>query len=445
MPEEAIDHMSFLDGLYERLVNRMLEKLSHMKNVKAPLFVDNYTLMTLMATAERAKTGLPLSEPLGSSRDFRDFQDLMFVPAMFPSPDGTQVNTTVTLGRQAKKPLVVPVPFMVSAYGYGVSVSKEIKVALAKGATLGGTATNSGEGGYLREERQNAQRYIVQYNRAGWGNRPEELSDCDMVEIRMGQGASAGAGYTIKADDIGDELMIHLGLNHGQDAVMPWRFPGMNNENDLRRMVRELKEVTQGSPIALKIAAGDVERDLATALHSEIDVIVLDGAQAGTASSPEITINNFGVPTLYALVTADRYLRQRGVRDKVSLIVAGGIRDAGDVLKAVALGADAVYLGYAVLFSLIYTQLEDLDPGTSPLEMEVYTGKQTQKLNIDEAAESIGNFLRSTSAELSLAIRCMGKSRLDEVTKDDLVALSREISEITGVRLAYEPQDYRNR
>ena len=189
--EEAIGHMSFLDGLYERLANRMLEKLSHMKNVKAPLFVDNYTLMTLMATAERAKTGLPLSEPLGSSRDFRDFQDLMSVPAIFPSPDGTHVNTTVTLGRQAKKPLVIPVPFMVSAYGYGVSVSKEIKIALAKGATLGGTATNSGEGGYLGEERQNAQRYIVQYNRAGWwgkGRAQELVIRLRLMTLEMSSG-----------------------------------------------------------------------------------------------------------------------------------------------------------------------------------------------------------------------------------------------------------------
>jgi glutamate synthase domain-containing protein 2 len=436
--------MSFLDGLYEKIVDRMLEKLSHMKNVKAPLFVDNYTLMTLLATAERAKTGLPLSEPLGSSRDFRDFQDLMFVPAMFPSPDGTQVNTTVTLGKNARKPFVVPVPFLVSAYGYGVSVSKQIKIALAKGATLGGTATNSGEGGYLREERQNAERYIVQYNRAGWGNRPEELADCDMVEIRMGQGASAGTGYTIRSRDIGGELRSHMGLADGQDAIMPWRFPGVNNEHDLRRLVREIRDMTQGLPVALKIAAGDVGRDLEMALHSEVDVIVLDGAQAGTASSPEMTINNFGVPTLYALVTASRFLKRKGARDKVSLVVAGGIRDSGDVLKAVALGADAVYLGYAVLFSLIYTQLEDLDPATSPLEMEVYAGKQTHKLKIDEAAQSVGNFLRATAAELELAIKSLGKSRLDQVTRDDLVALDREIAEITGVRLAYEPQDYPN-
>lgn len=114
-------------------------------------------------------------------------------------------------------------------------------------------------------------------------------------------------------------------------------------------------------------------------------------------------INNFGIPTLYAVSRAERHLRKKGVRDKVSLVISGGVRDSGDVLKAIALGADAVYIGYAALFALVYSQIEDLDPGTSPTEMELYDGKQS----------------------------------LRGVRRDDLVALDREIAEITGVRLAY--------
>ncbi|MGE5486135.1 MAG: glutamate synthase-related protein [Ignavibacteriales bacterium] len=273
--------MPLLDRVYEKLVNQVIEKLSHMKNVKAPPFVENFPFTTMMAIAERAKSGTALSEPLGSTRNFRDFRDLMFVPSMFPTVDGTPIDLSVTLGKHCAKPFNIPVPFMLSAYGYGVSVSKKVKVALAMASAMAGTATNSGEGGYLPEERKLASRYIVQYNRAGWGNGTEELRGCDMVEIRMGQGASAGDGFRIRANAIDEELRDHLKLKKGEDAVMPSRFPDINNEGDLRRKVPELRDITQGVPVALKIAAGDIEKDLDTAVSAGVDVVVLDGAQGG--------------------------------------------------------------------------------------------------------------------------------------------------------------------
>ncbi|NLX69806.1 MAG: FMN-binding glutamate synthase family protein [Clostridiales bacterium] len=429
--------MSLMQYLYGRLLDQMLDKLSDMKMVKAPWLVDNYSFIKFMGIAQRAKNGQPLSQPLGSTLDFKDFQELMFVPNMFPTPDGTEIDTSVVIGKNANKPMILPVPFMVAGMAYGASVSLPVKIVMARASAAVGTATNSGESGFLQKERDIAELYVVQYNRAGWGNSPEELQQADMVEIKIGQGASAGDGFTIGNKLIGDELRKHLKLHEGQDAIMPTRFPDINNRDDLKRKVDELREITGGVPIAVKIAAGNIEQDLDTVLYSGADAVVIDGAQGETAGSPEITINNFGIPTLYALVRAVEHLEKNNCRDKISLIMTGGFRDSGDMLKAMALGADAFYIGYPVAIAAVYTQLNRLPAGASPADLYLYEGKHTELLDIDEAASCAGNFLKALQEEIDIAVRCLGKTSVHQLNKDDLVALTREMAEITGVRLGY--------
>src|SRR5690606_21299158 len=122
-------------------------------------------------------------------------------------------------------------------------------------------------------------------------------------------------GFKISHELIGDELRRHLNLEEGEDAIMPARFPDINNEEDLKNKVNELRELTGGVPIAVKIAAGNIEEDIDKLLYAGVDAIVIDGAQGETAGSPEIIINNFGIPTLYALVRAAEHLEKKGAKD----------------------------------------------------------------------------------------------------------------------------------
>lgn len=428
------------ESFYRRLTGDVVDKVTNMKNIKAPTMVDNFNWMHILGIGERAKKGLPLYEPLGATINFRGFETLMLVPAQMynlPLGENEVVNTRVTLGKKAARPLSIEIPIMISAMAYGPSVHKGIKVAQARAATAVGTAANSGEGGFLSEERRYADRYIVQYNRAKWNNRTEQLRQADMIEIRIGQGASVGDGFRIPADQIDDELREYLGLEPGQDAVMPNTFPEIQQRGDWKQMVDNLREITEGVPIAVKFGAGDIERDLETALEAGVDVVVIDGAQGNTAGSLQTTINHFGVPLLYALVRADRYLQETGARDRVSLVACGGFRDAGDVLKAMALGVDAVYMGYASIVAMTYSQFSRLKPGTSPMEMVLYEGDQKGKFNIDEGAENLTRYLQALAEEMVLAARALGKDDLAQINRDDLVALDPEVASITGTRLAY--------
>ncbi|HEY8416748.1 MAG TPA: FMN-binding glutamate synthase family protein [Limnochordales bacterium] len=435
-----------LEGLIRQAVDEILDRLSKMQMVKQLFMVDGFSLLRMGAIGERARTGQPLSEPYGSTRRFLNFNELMFLPVQlsrFPLDKHQDVKTEVVIGKRAAKPLRVSTPIMITGMAFGSALSKQAKIALAKASALAGTATNSGESGFMPEEREFARKYIVQWNRGRWSNRLEDLPKADAVEIQVGQGAEGSLGNRVKAEDIREDFRAHLGLEPGQDAVRPARFRHIQEPSQYRAMVDELREASGGAPVGIKFAASRIEEDCEVAIQAGVDFITIDGAQGGAGSGREVTINNTGVPLVYAIPRAHRYLQQRGVREQIDLIVTGGLRDAGDFLKAMALGANAVYIGESALLAMIYHQLDKLPPGTNPAQLFLYTGEYRDHLDIEKGAEQLANFIRASTTEMQLLAQTLGKDDLRQVNTDDMVALSRELAEITGVPLAFMPQEIR--
>lgn len=431
------------EDLREQVMEYVLGRLSSMARIKAAPMVQNYSWLKIGEIGERAKTGKPIMEPYGTSRRVRNFDDLMFLPAQLakiPLAQNSPVNTQVILGKKARKPLNISMPIMISGYGYGVSVSKKTRIALSKGAEMVGTAVNSGEAGFLKEDRENCSKYVVQYNRGHWGNKPEELKQADMIEVKVGQGAEGTTGFT--DFKIGEDFREHLGIAREEYAVTPATFPEIKSPQDYKKLVEYLREVTDGVPIAVKIAAGNIEQDIDVALDAGFDVIVIDGAEGGTGSSMNMTVNNFCIPTLYGLALANEYLAKKGARPNVSLVVSAGLRDAGDFLKAIALGADAVAVGSAALIAMTYHQWDKMPIGDVPTDLFLYAGPDADKLNIEESAKALANYLNASNLEMIAAALSIGKANVLEVNKDDMVALTREMAEITGVKLAYNPLPY---
>ncbi|MFS8544003.1 MAG: FMN-binding glutamate synthase family protein, partial [Limnochordales bacterium] len=371
---------------------------------------------------------------------------LMFLPVQlsrFPLDKHQDVKTEVVIGRHAARPLRVSTPIMITGMAFGSALSKRAKIAVAKASALAGTATNSGESGFMAEEREAARKYIVQWNRGRWSNRLEDLRHVDAVEIQVGQGAEGSLGNRVKAENIREDFRAHLGLEPGQDAVRPARFRHIDDPSQFRAMVDELREASGGAPVGIKFAASRIEEDCEVAIQAGVDFITIDGAQGGSGGGREVTINNTGVPLVYAIPRANRYLHERGVRDRIDLIVTGGLRDAGDFMKAMALGANAVYIGESALLAMIYHQLDKMPPATNPAQLFLYTGEYQDQLDIDQGAQHLANFIKASTTEMQLLAQTLGKNDLQLVNMDDMVALSREMAEITGVQLAYMPQEIR--
>lgn len=385
-----------------------------------------------------------LLRPMGSPKKMPSLQGLMFNIAQLgplPTAHDKPINTRVTIGAHAQKPLTIDIPIMIAGMGYGLFMSKAAKIALARAATKVGTATNTGEGPFLIEERQEAQKLIVQYHRGNW-MRLDTLAKADAVEIHIGQGASGGVGMEMPVEKVSKNLCQEMDLPPGEPPLMRSTFPEIAEGRGLIPLVERARTISGGAPVLVKLAASHlIERELERVFQSGADGVVLDGAQAGTGQSPPIAQDDFGIPTLYALVRARRFLDRIDPQRRFSLIVAGGLYTPGDFMKCLALGADAVYVGTAVMLAMMAGQQIKSTPGEPPTQVIAYQGNHHRHFDIDQGAERAAQFLDACRLEIEFGLRMLGKEDVCDLSPDDLCALDDETAKVTGVDVAYkEPQ-----
>jgi methylamine---glutamate N-methyltransferase subunit C len=402
----------------------------------------------LMEIAMRANQGTPISRPLGSPIHFSPWEKILFNPChlfRFPTPENVGIRTPITIGHRARKPLTISIPIMIAAMSFGGALSKNTKIALAKGATAVGTATNSGEAGLLEEERDSAHLFIGQYNRGGWMNTPDKYKQLDAIEIQLGQGAQGSAPQRTTAKNIGAEFRDVFGLHKGEEALIRSRLPGVNCKEDFIRLVRRLRDET-GVPIGLKIAATHhLEKELEIAVEAEVDFVTLDGAEGGTHGGSPILQDDVGLPTLFAITRATEFFTRKGVIHDINLIATGGLVTPGQMLKAIALGADGVYIGTAALMALVSEQMVKAVPFEPPTSLVVYTGKMTDQLDIDQAALNLVKYLNACVQEMEQVAITLGKTALTDITKSDLCTIDPFLAKATGLQLGYIAPENQNR
>ena len=401
---------------------------------------------TMGETMLRAGSGgQVIQRPLGTPRHLSPWQDLMFNPAQLgrsPLMADTEVDLGVVIGPKAKRPLRIETPLLIAGMSYGGALQPELKVALAKAANNAGTATNTGEA-YLAEERRAARKLIVQYHRGTWPmspqNHPQLLASADAIEIQIGQGAQTGAPMRTASNIIRPEQRKAFGLGAGKDALIDGRLQGVRDVHDLAELVKRLHEAYE-VPVGLKFAATDrLEQDLDDLAAAPLDFICLDGAEGGTHGGPAILQDDFGLPTMHAVARADAHLRRLGRRSGLSLIASGGLHTPGMCLKALALGADACYLGTSVVVAAIVEQAVNVAPWEPPYSMIFASGSDRGRLSPDNAEQRATSFLRSSTAELETGMRALGKAALTELGRQDMIALTPMTAALTGCRLPLGP------
>jgi len=431
---------SMVDHLFDRFMYRLSVEPYGENLWAGASTVKRLGLQTLQETSLRAHKGKAIERPLGGTKQLPDFYGLMFSPAQLhtlPPPLTVPTQMQVTIGPAAARPLVVDVPILVAAMAYREALSRSAKVALARGASVAGTASNTGEGPVHPAERAAARRLIVQYHRGSWGKDNGTLQDADAIEIQFGQGAWGGAGHVMKAVAIDDDLRRRMGLSPGQDAVIESRQAPVATTGDLRQLVDRLRSVTQGAPIGAKIAAGQsIEHDLDFVLWAGVDFVCVEGAQAGTMASPPLLADEFGLPTVLAVCRASRHLRSRDPGGRVSLIMSGGMYTPADILKTLALGADAVYIGTTALLAVAHLQSLRALPWEPPGQVLWYGGKFRHRFDAGKGARYLARYLASCREELEYGVRALGKTAITQVDVSDLFALDPQTAMNTGVAMA---------
>jgi glutamate synthase domain-containing protein 2 len=312
------------------------------------------------------------------------------------------------------------------------ALSKEAKIALAKGSAAVKTAMCSGEGGILIDSMESAYKYIFEYVPNRYSVTEENLKRVDAIEIKFGQSAKPGMGGHLPGKKVTKEIAEIRGFDEGVDIISPAHFEDIKNKKDLKKKVQWLRDASEGKPIGIKFAAGHIEADLEVALYAEPDFITIDGRAGATGASPKYVKASASVPTMFALYRAKKFLNDRGA-DQVSLVITGGLRVSSDFAKALALGADAVALGTSALIAIGCRQYRICGTGRCPTGITTQDPSLRSRLDIEKSAKGLRNYLYVSTSELKDFARLTGNDDVHKLSIDDLCTTNTEISNYTEI------------
>lgn len=423
----------------------------------------NWSAKAITEIYKQADSGGVLLSSMGNPEAYPNYFDRLLINASQvtnPSIDPLRepMETSVFLGKKPTKlvrdengrlqnnlapQLHLNVPVMFSAMSYG-SISYNAHESLARAAEALGIYYNTGEGGLHEDFYKYGRNTIVQVASGRFGVHKAFLESGAAIEIKMGQGAKPGiGGHLPGAKIVGDVSRTRM-IPEGGDAISPAPHHDIYSIEDLRQLVYSLKEATEyKKPVIVKIAAVHNVSAIASGIaRSGADIIAIDGFRGGTGAAPTRIRDNVGIPIELALASVDKRLRDEGIRDEVSLVCAGSIRSSADVVKAVALGADAVYIGTAALLALGCHLCRNCQSGKCNWGIATQDSQLTKRLNPDIGCKRLINLVSAWDHEIKEMMGGMGINSIEALRGNRLmlrgIGMTEKELEILGVRHAGE-------
>ncbi len=434
------------------------------KNPNANRENENWTLEAIRDVKKQAETGGVILTGMGCDKPYFTYWDRLLLnasqvtnPSIDPlrepmeirtylgaKPDKLEMqleNGTVALKTALAPQLRLDTPIMFSAMSYG-AISLNVHEALARAATECGTYFNTGEGGLDQSLYKYGSHAIVQVASGRFGVHPKYLDVGAAVEIKIGQGAKPGIGGHLPGEKVTEDVARTRMIPTGTDALSPAPQHDIYSIEDLRQLIYALKEATNYSkPISVKIAAVHNSAAIASGMvRAGADIIALDGVRGATGAAPKVIRDNVGIPIELAIAQVDQRLREEGIRNQASIVAAGGIRSSADIVKAIALGADAVYIATAALVAMGCTVCQSCYTGKCPWGIATSDPWISKRLNPDIATERLVNLLRGWSLEIQDMMGGMGINAIESLRGNRLalrgVGLNETELKILGVKMA---------
>ncbi len=423
----------------------------------------NWSDQTIKEIYKQANSGGVLLSSMGNPKPLPVYWDRILINASQVTnppidPLREPMETKVFLGKKPDKVLrrangdlitqlppqiELSMPVMFSAMSYG-SISYNAHASLARAATELGICYNTGEGGLHEDFYCYGENTVVQVASGRFGVHKNYLEAAAAVEIKMGQGAKPGiGGHLPGAKIVGDVSRTRM-IPEGTDAISPAPHHDIYSIEDLRRLVYSLKEATDyKKPIIVKVAAVHNIAAIASGIaRSGADIIAIDGFRGGTGAAPTRIRDNVGIPIELALAAVDQRLRDEGIRNNVSLVVGGSVRSAADVVKAVALGADAVYVATAALLALGCHLCRTCHSGKCNWGIATQRPDLVKRLNPDIGSQRLVNLMNAWRHEIKELMGGMGINSIESLRGNRLmlrgVGLTAKELEILGISHAGE-------
>lgn len=400
----------------------------------------NWTPRVLNDIYRQAETGAIILTGMGCDKDYPIYWDHLLLnasqvtnPSIDPLREPMELRTFI--GRKPPKielewegeakvklktrlhpQLLLETPIMFSAMSYG-SISFNACLSLAMAATEVGTFYNTGEGGLHPDLYKYGAHTIVQVASGRFGVHPDYLNAGAAIEIKIGQGAKPGIGGHLPGEKVTEEISRTRMIPVGTDALSPAPHHDIYSIEDLRQLIYALKEATAyEKPVGVKIAAVHNVAAIASGIaRAGADFITIDGLRGGTGAAPQVIRDNVGIPIELAIAAVDSRLREEGIREEVSLIAAGGFRKSSDVIKAIALGADAVYIGTAALVAMGCHLCQKCYTGKCNWGIATQDPYLSKRLNPNIASRRLVNLLNAWSAEIKEMLGGMGINAIESL------------------------------
>ncbi len=423
----------------------------------------NWQSDTIQEIYKQANSGGVLLSSMGNPKSFPVYWDRILINASQVTnppidPLREPMETRVYLGKkpdqiqrdaQGRIDCTLPpqielsMPVLFSAMSYG-SISYNAHASLARAAAALGTLYNTGEGGLHEDFYRYGENTIVQVASGRFGVYEDYLRAGAAIEIKMGQGAKPGiGGHLPGAKIVGDVSRTRM-IPEGSDAISPAPHHDIYSIEDLRQLVYSLKEATEyRKPVIVKVAAVHNIAAIASGIaRSGADVIAIDGFRGGTGAAPTRIRDNVGIPIELALAAVDQRLRDEGIRNRVSLVVGGSIRSAADVVKAVALGADACYIATAALLALGCHLCRTCQTGKCNWGIATQRPELVKRLNPDVGSQRLINLMNAWRHEIKELMGGMGINSIESLRGNRLmlrgVGMTAKELEILGISHAGE-------
>ncbi len=423
----------------------------------------NWSNASLSEIYRQAGSGGVLLASMGNPKPYPIYWDRMLINASQvtnPSIDPLRepMECKVTLGRKPEgmkrdengklimdlpPQLNLDVPIMFSAMSYG-SISYNAHESLARAAETLGIYYNTGEGGLHQDFYKYGKNTIVQVASGRFGVHKDYLNAGAAIEIKMGQGAKPGIGGHLPGTKVGPDISKTRMIPEGSDAISPAPHHDIYSIEDLRQLVYSLKEASNyEKPIIVKIAAVHNVAAIASGIaRSGADIIAIDGFKGGTGAAPQRIRDNVGLPIELALASVDQRLREEGIRDNASLVVGGGIRNSADIVKAIALGADAVYIGTSALIALGCHLCRSCQGGKCNWGIATQRPELVKRLNPDVGYQRLVNMITAWKHEIEEMMGGMGINSIEALRGNRLmlrgIGLNEKELEILGINHAGE-------
>ena len=390
----------------------------------------------------KAQSGRYRIRGYGGARPLPHLSDIGFRKDLTQAGDDRDVVSKVRMateigGISGARPLKLSMPVMIAPMSYG-ALSRSTKYAIAMGSAMSGIAENTGEGGMSDAQRDAAGQLIFQClgGRLGWNI--HDMRRADALEIYISQGAKPGLGGQLMAKKVTPELAEIRGIPSGIDLRSPSRHPDILGADDLVIKVEEFREATGYEvPVSVKLGAGRIRDDIKIASKDGFDFVELDGMQGSTGAGSAEVIDNVGIPTLPAIIEAIEALEEIDARDKIQLVLMGGLRDGVDAVKALCLGADAVAFGTSVIVAGGCISCMQCHIGQCVTGIATQDPEHEKRYQPEVEASNIHRFLESVRWQIAAITQGLGYDDVTRLSRDDLVALTPEAADITG--LPYEP------